>query len=111
MSLYNYKAQIVNVVDADTLDVVLDLGIKIKVDERIRVARIDAPERFTDEGKVATKYVHDMIERYGSAVYVKTFKDKKCKFGRYIGEITWQDAGLNLSDALVANGHAVYVDY
>lgn len=111
MSLYNYKAQIVNVVDADTIDVLLDLGLGIFIKERIRIYGIDAPERFTDEGKAATQFVHDLIELHGTSVQVETSKDSKGKYGRYIGIVEWIDAGVGLGTALVNNEHAVYVDY
>lgn len=45
----------------------------------------------------------------GKQVLLRTLKDKKGKFGRYLGEI-WLD-GANINDALVEEGLAEYKDY
>lgn len=42
--MYNYKALIVRVVDADTFDAEVDVGFSIKVKHRFRVNNYDAPE-------------------------------------------------------------------
>lgn len=108
--MWTYRAKVLNVVDADTLDLLVDLGFSISFEHRVRLARIDAweirgPERA--KGLIAKSFVEQSLPTDG---YVTICTEKKGKFGRYIAEITYAD-GLNLSDELVKRGHAHYRDY
>lgn len=49
----------------------------------------------------------------GKQVVIETIKDKKGKYGRYIGDIWFQqgDQWTNASDLMVQNGHAQYAEY
>ena len=42
--MYLYSGEVTRVVDGDTIDVAVDLGFKIVLNERFRLANIDAPE-------------------------------------------------------------------
>jgi len=42
---FYYGANLVKVIDGDTIDVSIDLGFKISQEVRLRLARIDAPEK------------------------------------------------------------------
>ena len=53
MSIYVYNAHLDRVVDADTIDLMVDLGFNVKMKMRVRLMGIDAPERYTPEGKAA----------------------------------------------------------
>lgn len=106
-NMYNYKAKITYVVDGDTLDVDLDLGFNVHTHQRLRFARIDAPERYTDAGKVVKAFVEQFE---GCECIIKS--DKVGKYGRYIAEIAIPSHGIeNLSDLLVEKGMAIYKDY
>ena len=39
-----YKVKVVDVVDGDTIDVVIDLGFDIFTNKRIRLSGVDCPE-------------------------------------------------------------------
>ena len=41
---YEFPVRITNVVDGDTVDALIDIGFKIKYDERIRLLGLDTPE-------------------------------------------------------------------
>ena len=123
--MYEYRAELRKIVDGDTIDLAVDLGFGIFMDMRVRVARIDAWETRGAEremGKEAAIFVREEIE--GMPLWIKTEKDKKGKYGRYIAEIyyspnltydnleDWESTGWkNLSDELVNAGHAIYVEY
>ena len=51
--MYEYSVkEVVNVVDGDTIDIVIDLGFDLTKKERVRLAGIDAPEsRTSNAGK------------------------------------------------------------
>ena len=114
--LYLYKAHVTDVYDADTITVNVDLGFHTWAhDEKIRLARINAPEvrgKEKVQGKVARDWLRNKI--LGKAILLRTLKNKKGadskgKFGRYLGEVILD--GVNINDTLVEVGHAEYKDY
>ncbi len=109
--LYFYKAHVVSVYDGDTCRVDIDLGLHVWVrDEKIRLARIDAPEIRGEErqqGLASRDFLRQLI--LDRDIYLETIKDKKGKFGRYIGEIWVQDENgeyFNVNDRMVDEGFA-----
>lgn len=85
-----------NVVDGDTIDVSIDLGFKIHVRERMRLARIDTPERGQPGYAAARDCVREAT--LGKVVTIKT--EKVSKWGYYLANVTLPD-GRDLSDALL----------
>lgn len=113
--LYFYKAKVVSVYDGDTCRLDIDLGLSTWVrKEPIRLYGIDAPELRGDErpqGLLARDYLRSLIG--DKELFVQTIKDKKGKYGRYLG-ILWLDvdgAWKNVNDMMVEAGHAVYREY
>jgi len=102
---YEYTATVENVVDGDTLDLSIDLGFKVKTTQRVRLARIDAPERTQPGYAEAKDFVRDVALK--KAVLVKTYKASK--WGYYLADITLAD-GRNLNDTLVQAQLAGYYD-
>jgi micrococcal nuclease len=102
---YEYKAIVENVVDGDTVDLVVDLGFKISSRQRVRLARIDTPERTQSGYAAARDFVRDAV--LNKPVRLKT--EKVSKWGYYLAEITLED-GQNLSDTLVQAQLAKYYD-
>jgi len=113
--LYHYKASVIKVYDGDTCTVDIDLGLGTWVKgEKIRLSRINAPEIRGDErkkGLASRDALRQLI--LGQDIILQTIKDKRGKYGRYIGEIWIQnnDKQINVSDWLVSNNYAVYRDY
>jgi len=108
---YTYKATIVKVYDGDTFTIDIDLGFYIAYDQQvIRLARVNTPEIRGDEREEGLK-VRDTVRSLilGKEVTIKTIKDKKEKYGRYLAEIEFEDEKgklINLSDYLIKNGFA-----
>lgn len=116
LQLYVYKAHVVSVYDGDTCTVDIDLGLHTWIHgEKIRLARIDAPEMRGEEreqGIVSRDYLRRLID--DRDIILNTIKDKKGKYGRYLGEIWVKDDNevyYNVNDKMVAEGYAVYYDY
>jgi len=110
--MYNYKAEILRVVDADTLRIRCDLGLNIFTDVTVRLWGIDAPELSTVDGKAAKAFVESMCP-VGSIVEIETIKDKREKYGRYLVRVYVQPAlfSKSLNTILVDNGHAIYRNF
>jgi len=97
--MYEYRGEVVNVVDGDTVDVRIDLGLEIQREIRLRLFGINSAERFTDLGKMATEALRDTLAG-NPKVTVRTFKDRTEKYGRYLAILTAED-GTNINDWLV----------
>ncbi len=114
--LYYYKAHVTKVYDGDTCTVDIDLGLSIWIrGEKVRLHRINAPEvrgSERDKGKVARDFLRDLV--LGRDILLQTVKDRKGKYGRYLGEI-WLErtdiSPLNVNDEMVRTGHAQYKEY
>lgn len=119
--LYYYRAEVRSVYDGDTCTLNIDLGLGVWAHhEKIRLARINTPELRGAErpqGLLARDFVRDILMPNGESgkeIWISTLKDKKGKYGRYIGEIWIKDAAgqtVNLNDEIVKAGHAKYVTY
>jgi micrococcal nuclease len=93
--IYIYKAELVRVVDGDTVDLVIDLGFDTSRKERFRLYGVDAPEMNTAEGKEAKAWLEDAI-RPLEPIYVQTIqlstKVKRDKYGRFLA-VLYDDLG------------------
>ncbi len=70
----------------------------------IRWADINAPEMSTPEGITARKALLERLPE-GSTCILRTLKDKKEKFGRYLGIFMLED-GTNMNEWLIEQGYA-----
>lgn len=112
-ALYWYKAKVDRVLDGDTVDLTLSLGCDVYIKERCRLYGINCPEisgvrKISNEyrrGMEATKFVRDMVE--GKEVVVRTYRDQKGKFGRYLIDLYPLEGEMSLNDELVEKGLAI----
>jgi len=112
--MYEYKCKIVKVVDGDTVDVDIDLGFGVWLnDERVRIMGIDTPESRTSDavekkfGLAAKKRLKELL---GPTAILKTQvsksgEDLKGKFGRILGDFVVGDR--TVTEILIEEGHAV----
>lgn len=115
-TLYFYKANVIKVYDGDTITVDIDLGLKTFIKgEKIRLNRINAPEMRGSEkekGKLSRDFLRSQI--LGKEIFIETIKDKKGKYGRYLGEIHFEKSPnkfVNINDLMVRKGFAIYKSY
>jgi endonuclease YncB( thermonuclease family) len=85
--IYIYKADLIRVVDGDTVELIIDLGFDTSRKERFRLYGIDAPEMNTAKGKEAKAWLWEAIQPL-EAIYVQTIqlstKAKRDKYGRFL---------------------------
>lgn len=93
--MYQYKAIIQKVVDGDTIEIDIDLGLSAWIHaERIRLYGIDTPEVYGvkkgsaewERGSLASAFVKEHVKE-NDQVIIETFKDKREKYGRYLALI------------------------
>tara|TARA_R110002020_G_scaffold101896_1_gene239614 strand:- start:379 stop:789 length:411 start_codon:yes stop_codon:yes gene_type:complete len=111
--MFDYKSNLLKIVDGDTIDVDLDLGFSVVLKkQRIRLYGINTPESRTRDleekryGLAAKARLRELLEE-ADQIIVKTAIDKKArgKYGRILGTI-WAD-DLNVNELLVEEGHAI----
>ena len=112
MSDWMYEAHFVRATDGDSGELVVDCGFFISHTIKYRLARIDTPEirgktlEERNRGKAARQFVEEFFLKNGRACVVETRKTEKWQ--RWLAEIWIQTTlgRVNLSDLLVAQGHA-----
>jgi micrococcal nuclease len=111
--MYQYFVkEVKNVVDGDTIDVLIDLGFDILFASRVRLAGIDTPEsRTTDKAEKALgleskEYLKKQLKDAKSVV-IKTEKMNSTeKFGRILGWIYINGDTVSLNDIMINDGYA-----
>lgn len=114
MSLYEYQARVIRVIDGDTVELDVDLGRCTHHWDAYRLLGIDAPDakKGNAESKrrkrEATEAARAILEQAGAPVLVRTYKpDSRDKHGRWLADIVVTPDGKTLSDLLLQAGHAV----
>ena len=113
--MYEYKCNIIKVVDGDTVDVDIDLGFGIWMkNERVRIMGIDTPESRTSDPVekmfgIAAKYRLEQL--LGETGILKTQvskkgEDMKGKFGRVLGDFIAPDGRL-VTEIMIEESHCV----
>ena len=103
---YDEIAHIEKVYDGDTITVDVDLGFGIMFKgQKIRLIRINAPEIRGSERESGLKS-RDALRSLISNKWVilKTYKDKKGKYGRWLAEVFINETCVN--DWLISEGLA-----
>ena len=99
--MYQYEAQVLKVIDGDTLDLFIDLGFKVGFNTRVRMIGIDTPEKWFPYGKVVKAYLKQELE--GNTIFLDV--TKKDKYGRYLGVVY-----LNKNDEQSVNDKLIEIN-
>jgi micrococcal nuclease len=107
-----YVRKVENVVDGDTIDVLIDLGFDILFQSRVRLAGIDTPESRTKDlaekalGLESKEYLKKALKDAKSVV-IKTEKmNSSEKYGRILGWIYVNGDTVSLNDMMINDGYA-----
>jgi len=118
--MYEYRVNVIKVVDGDTVDVDIDLGFGVWLrNERVRIMGIDTPESRTSD-KVEKKFglaaKNRLKQLLGKQAVLRTQvgkggEDMKGKFGRILGDFEVYDAKNDrhtmVTEILIQEGHCV----
>tara|TARA_Y100001958_G_C21047918_1_gene415211 strand:- start:64 stop:423 length:360 start_codon:yes stop_codon:yes gene_type:complete len=106
IKMYEYRAKVRGVYDADTITVDIDLGFGIiYTGQKLRLLGIDAPEvrgKERPEGLKSRDALRAKI--LDKDIIIRTSKDKKGKYGRWLATIILDD--VNLNEWLINEGYA-----
>ena len=111
--MYEYFVEEVkNVVDGDTIDVVIDLGFDILFASRVRLAGIDTPEsRTTDKtekalGLEAKEYLKKQLKDAKSVVIRTEKMNSSEKYGRILGWVYINGESESINNKMINDGYA-----
>ena len=113
--MYEYKVNILKVVDGDTVDVDIDLGFGCWLrNERVRIMGIDTPESRTSDkiekvfGEAAKQRLTSLLSSEATLIsqVSKMGENMKGKFGRILGDFKTINDQV-VTEVLMAEGHAV----
>jgi micrococcal nuclease len=115
--MFTYSAIVRKVIDGDTIDVDIDLGFGVWLyKQRLRFKGIDTPESRTRDkeekkyGLISKKFVNSFCH-VGERITIKTFKDKKGKFGRVLADVLVYDIDgdreILLTELMIEKGYGV----
>jgi len=113
--LYNYRIEVLRVIDGDTLQVMVDYGFSQFGKEMVRLYDIDTPEtRGVNvdpvRGPLATKFTLDWLcvdghlFRSGLTMDSRKYNARE-KYGRALADIYRPDDPISLNQALRDAGH------
>lgn len=107
-----YVKKVENVVDGDTIDVLIDLGFDILFASRVRLAGIDTPESRTRNlaekklGLESKEYIKKLLKD-AKSVIIKTEKINSTeKFGRILGWLYINGDTVSINDHMINDGYA-----
>jgi len=114
IELYQYRAEILRVVDADTVDAAVDAGFGITMTQRFRLNDYDAPETFRPRneaekihGKAATERAIELL--MGKKILLKSTKVAGI-YGRF-GATIWLEDGRDFTEVMINEGFSKRKDY
>jgi len=108
--MYEYQARVVEVIDGDTIDVVVDLGFRMRRQIRLRLSGVDTHETYGVDhdsheyqlGARETRFVSDWLpDAEGEEWPLVVRTEKRGKYGRYLADVERQSDGAVLNDVLV----------
>jgi micrococcal nuclease len=112
LDLYTYKADVIRVIDGDTVDARIDLGFDTWKKIRIRFYGIDTPEsRTTDSeektrGLAAKQRLTEILEFNNNIFILKSLGVDK--YGRCLAELFVDSLGdVSVQQTLINEGHGV----
>lgn len=102
--MYEYRCSVIKLIDGDTVDCNVDVGFRVSIAMRFRLAGINAPEMRTPDGPKSKQRLSELMP-VGSQLIVRTSKDKQEKYGRYLGTF-WDTEQHEVNARMVQEGFA-----
>jgi len=112
---YWYTGTVLNVIDGDTVDLMIDLGFSIHHKIRVRLYGVNTPESRTKDaaekemGLKAKEFTKDWLTNH-KTVFIKTIVDKNEKYGRVLAEL-YSSGDINNSSTACLNKDIISAGY
>jgi micrococcal nuclease len=107
MTMYEYRGELVRVVDGDTYDFEVDLGFHVFTRIRVRMLGVDTAETYGvkkeseeyQNGIEQKRFVEDWFD-VSDEIFIETEKDEQGKYGRWLARV-YNESGESLNVALI----------
>jgi micrococcal nuclease len=93
---YYYYAKLEEVIDGDTLRLVLDVGFEITLRVVVRLAGVNSPEMKTKKGKAVREYIEKKLKRANIIVETR----RREKYGRYLALVYFHRTYADFNEIL-----------
>jgi len=114
IELYQYKAKVIRVVDADTIDAEVDVGFGITMNQRFRINNYDAPETWRPRNEAENIHGNAATNRAITLLMDKDVLLKSTKvagiYGRF-GADVWLEDGRNYIEVMINEGFSKKENY
>lgn len=112
MTVWTVPAEVIRVVDGDSIFLRLSLGWHIYLEANCRILGVNAPETSTVAGRAAKVFAAGELPPGMPVVYESRELDK---YGRPLGHLRYPRKGLarplaDFGEVLIGEGHAVVYD-
>ncbi len=102
---FTYNAEVLKIHDGDTITCNVQLGFKIQAVMTFRLKGIDTPELIGVNRQKALEAKAFLESKLKGQLVIKTYKDEKEKYGRYLADLYINDICIN--QLMIADGYAV----
>ena len=82
--LYTYLAKVLKVIDGDTIDARIDVGFEIRLDDRLRLKGINAPELSAPAGRRTKEFLVKYFSKCPNII-IRTTKSEM--YGRWLSDV------------------------
>ena len=106
--MYEYRAYVTKVYDGDTITCDIDLGFGVLLQkQKLRLFGLNTPEVRGPSKKEGIK-IRDIVRSriLKTWITIKTVRDKKGKYGRWLAVVCEDGIEETLNDWLLKEGHA-----
>jgi len=114
--MYEYKADLIRVIDGDTYWFMVDLGLRVYHKDKFRLLGVDTPEIYgrntePERGGAASQFVKDWFAKHGNQALIRTHAaltrkgDEKKTLDRWLAEVYSPDGKESLAQAIQDGGH------
>jgi len=112
LELFIYEAEVIRVIDGDTVDAKISLGFDTYTNKRIRLYGIDTPETRTldleekERGIAAKERIIEILKLNDNQFTLRSHGYGK--FGRCLGELFVKTLGdISVQQTLINEGHGI----
>lgn len=114
--MYTYKAEVIRVIDGDTIKLKIDLGFRTFIEANCRIYGVNAPELHSKNGaeKFKANEAKEWVEQeLIEGDFISIESKKLDKYGRPLIKLwyTRGDEVVSLADRLIKKGHAIKMEY
>jgi micrococcal nuclease len=111
--MYEYAATLMGIVDGDTVHLRISLGMETYLNTTIRLYGINTPELTSHDAAERVKavkareFLRSRLPEDPNALTIRTYKDKREKYGRYLADIFVGQETTSVNAELLGLGLAV----